>query len=314
MNTHQTVNHQVLFKASLLSFFLAFIKLIAFFTSGSLLVLGSFLDSLADAFASLVNHYVYHFSRQKADQEHPFGHGGFEVVASLIQGMIISFLGGSLLLEVFRKAFDKDLKSFENQDLTFSLIVLLLSAFGGFFIYYYINKETKKLEAINARSLSLAADKAHYASDALGNALGFIGLCLVFVFKVHWLDLVFGGMAACILIASAVPILKKSLKDILHSQVPAHLQRDIVDTVIAADSRILGLHMLRTREMGPILYIDFHLRLPCKLTLEEAHSIGDHAEDLLKQKYSGADILIHLDPDSEPEEPTDWTPALTHSK
>ena len=77
---------------------LALIKGYAYLLSGSMIVLASFLDSLFDAITSLLNRYINKKSHEAADKEHPFGHGGFEVIGSLIQGLLMVFFAANLLV------------------------------------------------------------------------------------------------------------------------------------------------------------------------------------------------------------------------
>ena len=70
--------------ASLASFFLALIKLLAFMMTGSMIVLSSMFDSLVDTTVSLINHQVFKYARKEANVNYPFGRGGVEVVAAVL--------------------------------------------------------------------------------------------------------------------------------------------------------------------------------------------------------------------------------------
>jgi len=97
--------------AALMSAILALAKGGAFMWSGSIVVLASFLDSLVDTFLSFLNFKISKWSQEQPDSEHPYGHGGFEVMTSMMQGMLIAGSGvmvyfrlstGSLLRKVSR--------------------------------------------------------------------------------------------------------------------------------------------------------------------------------------------------------------------
>ncbi len=80
-------------QAFFISLALTVFKLLGFYLSGSMIVLASFYDSLTDSLVSYLNFIFYRKAREKADPQHPFGHGGFEVVSSLVQGILITILG-----------------------------------------------------------------------------------------------------------------------------------------------------------------------------------------------------------------------------
>ena len=49
------------------------------------------------------------------------------------------------------------------------------------------------------------------------------------------------------------------------------------------------------------------MKLPGSLTLEQAHEIGDKVEANIKRIIPRADLIVHLDPDSE-EDQIPWEP------
>jgi len=70
----------------------------------------------------------------------------------------------------------------------------------------------------------------------------------------------------------------------------------VITQAVLADSRISGVHQLRTRMAGQVLMIQMHVDLDPKLTLDAAHAIVVEAEQRLLSHFPAADILIHADP------------------
>lgn len=294
-----------------LSFLLFLLKTIAFISSGSLILLASVFDSFADSINSLINRYVHHLSENQPDREHPFGHGGFEVVGSLVQGLIILFLGLGLLQESVRKIFDEHSDINDLEHLPFAIIVLFISACGGFLIQRFLSKEASELEKRRERSLSLLADRAHYTGDAVVNLLGSIGMLLVFWTGQVVLDGVFGTLGAVFLLGTGYPILHKVFRDIVHREAPPELQQKIINLVFSLDHRIKNIHQLRSRELGPHLFVDFHMKVPDLMAVREAHDLAAVVQDKIVEMIPRADVLIHIDPESE-KEPDSWAPSWTH--
>ena len=56
------------------------------------------------------------------------------------------------------------------------------------------------------------------------------------------------------------------------------------------------MHELRTRQAGPDRFIQFHLELDEKLSLLEAHSIGEAIEAEIIQALAPCEVFIHHDP------------------
>lgn len=82
--------------ATVLASLLLIMKTIAWWYTGSVSVLAALVDSLVDIGASLTNLLVVRYSLQPADDDHTFGHGKAESLATLAQSMFIS--GSALFL------------------------------------------------------------------------------------------------------------------------------------------------------------------------------------------------------------------------
>jgi cation diffusion facilitator family transporter len=286
-----------LIRAAAASGFLAFIKLSGFFFTGSLIVFASFLDSAIDLFTSLTNLKIHRMSRQEADQEHPFGHGGFEVVGSLIQGMILFFVGVSIIIESVRRISNGAVHSLSQADMYAGVGALVFAALGGLFIQLYLGRAIKKTHSQGERSLVLLADHAHYAGDVYSNLLSALGLAVAYYTQNPLFDPGFAGLAGLFFLRSAYPIIRKCINDIVHLEVDPTMQQSIAEIILHHDRRIAGVHHLRTRELGPHLFVDFHLVIEGDVSLGVAHLIGESVEGAIKKAIPRADVMVHLDPD-----------------
>src|SRR5574341_1684966 len=82
---------------------LALLKLLVGAVSGSLSVLSSASDSLADIVMSAVNFLFLRKSVDPADATHPYGHGKVETLAMIFQGTVIAGMGGWVVYEGIRR-------------------------------------------------------------------------------------------------------------------------------------------------------------------------------------------------------------------
>lgn len=295
--------------AALISSVLALLKLAAFIVTGSLLPLTSFFDSVADSVVSLLNFYIQAVASEEPDKEHPFGHGGIEILSSLGQALVISASAAILLYESIRRLFyTADNHYLQTDNLLFGAGILVLSSVGSLIIQTYLKRRIRGLERNRGRSLILLADHAHYTGDAKVNFCSALGMVAVWYFDLAIIDALLGALGACFLATAIVPVLRHAFSDILQREADVKTQQRIVDLAMGTDTRVIGLHRLRTRQSGPVLYADFHLKLPSRLTLEEAHQIGENVSSMIRKSLPGADIIIHLDPDSEPDD-DHWSPA-----
>lgn len=301
-----------LLRAAFFSAVLCLVKFAAFVQTGSLIILTSFLDSIVDTIVSYLNNRVHAYALKAPDRQHPFGHGGFEVIASLLQGLFIAFSGIFLLFEGVHRLIRPDRAALPD-DLPMGIAVMLFSAATGALLSAYLRKHERSMAARNERSLSLTADRGHYTGDFLANIAGAAGLGVIYWTGMPMLDALFGLAGAAGMIIAARPILKQTFRDILHHEVDVELQRRIIELILNHDPRIKGVHRLRTRGLGPSRFIDFHLKLPSDLGLEEAHNIGERVMRTIRREIPRADVSIHLDPDSEPDDDL-WDPSYKDAR
>lgn len=291
--------------AALISFGLATIKGVTFIISGSQIVLSSMIDSTADMIVSLINGKLFSLSRTDADREHPFGHGGFEVIGSLIQGVVIALFGMYICTQSIESLISPSTNSIEKP--AFAFTILIFAACSGYFLQLYLTKAEEDLESRNERALSISSDKAHYLSDFYFNLLSASGVLIVWITNIAILDAIFAFFAGLFMIKAAYPILYKSYHDIAHSEVELETQNKLVKAILSSDKIIEGVHRLRARNYGPLIYVDFHLKLPSAITLEQAHEVDMTVKRKLKKVFPKIDVTIHLDPDSEPDDDL-WEP------
>ncbi len=267
------------------------IKGAAWLASGSVAMLASMADSGLDLIASLATFYAVRYAASPPDAEHRFGHGKAEAFSSLFQSGLV-FASAAL---VGHEAITRLGSPTPIAAGGWAIAVMLASiAATGGLIY------AQGLVLKQTRSIAVAGDRAHYASDLLSNGASLVGIGGAAYLGLPWLDAAAGLVVAAWLVWGAISVLREAANQLLDREMPAEARRDIRARV-AADPRILGVHQLRTRESGPFVHIQMHADLPPDMTLEVAHSIIVAAERRVLDAYPAADIIIHADPEGRAE-------------
>jgi ferrous-iron efflux pump FieF len=62
---------------------------------------------------------------------------------------------------------------------------------------------------------------------------------------------------------------------------------------------LAGLHDFRTRTSGTHHFAQFHVWVPADWTVRQAHDRLDRAEQALRERFPGTEILIHVDPEGQ---------------
>jgi divalent metal cation (Fe/Co/Zn/Cd) transporter len=74
---------------------------------------------------------------------------------------------------------------------------------------------------------------------------------------------------------------------------PAALRRIISENAHGA----IEAHDVRTRTAGSVTFVEFHLVVPRRMAVEDAHKICDCVEHALRKNLGSAVINIHVGPE-----------------
>ena len=125
----------------ILNTLLFFLKLIIGFISGSIAIISDSFNNLSDSGSSVVALLGAKLSNKKPDSDHPFGHGRFEYVSSLIVGFITLLLG----FELLKSSSGKILNPEPTLLTPVMLTILALSALVKLWMYSYNTYLGKKI-------------------------------------------------------------------------------------------------------------------------------------------------------------------------
>ncbi|HEB62936.1 MAG TPA: cation diffusion facilitator family transporter [Gammaproteobacteria bacterium] len=270
-----------------IAFLLITTKLIAWLMSDSVSLLATLIDSCLDAAASLLNLYAIKHALQPADDQHRFGHGKAESLASLGQSAFIAGSAVFLLLEAGSRLFNPH----TPDAIGIGIAVMIFSIFATFILLFIQRHVIKK-----TNSTAIQADSLHYKMDVLINCSVIISLLLASMGSPVFDSIIAIAIAGFIL-HSAWKIGYESVQLLMDRELPDDERRKI-EHVILQHTDVRGMHDLRTRRSGMFTFIQLHLELDDELSLIQAHTIADNVELALLKAFPDADVIIHQDPAS----------------
>jgi len=268
--------------------FLAFVKLIIGFMSGSVAVLASAMDSILDTAISIFNFFAIKKAEEDADDTFNYGKGKIQAIAGVIEGVIITISGLYIIYEGIAKLIYKK----ETSMLGVSVIVMIISIVSTWFLVKYLEKTAKETDSIVVKS-----DALHYKADLLSNGAVLVALFLVSVSGLDFIDAIFGIAIGAYIIYSAYEIISDSVLVLLDRSLEPDMVAKIGE-IISNTKDIKGYHWLKTRTDGTHNFVEVHLVLDPNMTIMQAHEI---AEDIIEKivsldKKKGWVITPHFDP------------------
>ena len=261
-------------------------KFVAWWMTNSLSIQASLVDSLLDVGASIINLFAVKHALKPADEDHRFGHGKAEALASLGQSAFIAASALWLVIEGARRFYSPEtvlISPFSNVVMIFSMVL----TFSLVMFQRYVFKRT--------HSLAIKADSLHYKTDFLTSAAVLISLNISFSFGEIQLDSLIGIGIALYIALTSWGIFKEALDILMDRELSDAIIRDI-RRIAEAHKHVVGVHDLKTRSAGHKQFIQMHLDMDARLSLIEAHNIALEVTRDLKASFPDADILIHQDP------------------
>jgi len=263
------------------------IKTVAWLMSDSLSMMSSLADSMLDVMASAVNFVAVRYALQPPDDEHRFGHGKAEDLATLAQSTFISGSGVFLIIEGIKRMFWPE--PIYNSNIAVAIMCISIVMTLALVIYQrHVVKETS--------SGAIEADSMHYITDLMTNAGVIVGIVLTSTLGWKIADPIVGLLIAVYIIYGAFIIARRAFNNLMDREF-SDAERADIEAIISKFSDTVGLHDLRTRRSGLYGFIQFHLDFVDEnISLKKAHEISDNIEHALRQKFANTEVMIHQDP------------------
>jgi cation diffusion facilitator family transporter len=252
--------------------------------SGSVALVADAWHTLSDSLTSIIVVVGTKISSQPPDEEHPFGHGRAELIASVVIAVILSVVA----IEFVGKAIDK----LENRiAANYGWIAIAVTGIS------IVAKEVMAQLAIRwgkeVNMKSLVADGWHHRSDAISSVVILAG---IFVGAyLWWIDAVLGLIVSAILFYVAYGILKESVSALIGEQAEPDLKQKLCELSASVYCKELHLHHVHLHSYGRHQELTFHIRLPDDLSLHEAHEIASEIETLVRQELH-MEATVHTEP------------------
>ncbi|HEX2764413.1 MAG TPA: cation diffusion facilitator family transporter [Allosphingosinicella sp.] len=276
-----------------IALFLAVLKGYAAWTTGSVAMLGSLADTGLDLLASLITLYGVRVAAEPADREHRFGHGKAEAIAALFQVGLISFSAFGILW----RALDRLVHGRTTADAPAGIAVSAIAIAATLALLWYQRRVIR-----STASVAIETDHVHYQSDLLLNLAVIAALVLDQYFGLSGADPVLGIAIALWLGWGAWKASARAIDQLMDKEWPEEKRRRFVE-VAARHPELRGIHDLRTRTSGAHDFVQFHVWMDPKMTIAEAHKVMDEVEHKLEAEFPGAEILIHIDPEGQVDQP-----------
>ena len=269
-------------------------KVIVGILIGSVSIISEAIHSGMDLLAAIIAMFSVKKSHLPADDVHPFGHGKVESISGLIEAVLIFIAAFWIIFEAFKKLTSMQ----EVESPGWGVAVMLLSAVLNFFVsqrLFAVGRETD--------SIALTADSWHLRTDVFTSAGVMVSLGIIWVShfffedpRIHWLDPVAAIFVAVFILKAAYDLTAQALGDLMDVKLPLDEEDWIRSVIVGHRPEIHGYHQLRTRKAGNFRFIEFHIKVDPRMTVETSHGITRDLKFQIMEKISNSTVTIHIEP------------------
>jgi cation diffusion facilitator family transporter len=269
-------------------------KLTAYFLTQSTAILSDAAESLVHGAATGLAAYSLWYAARPADAGHPYGHGRIAYFSAGFEGALI--LGASIavilsgVLGLIRGPALRHL----GVGLTIAGALALINLVLGLMLVRVGRKHN---------TLILIANGKHVLSDMWTTGAAILGVGLVLLTGLTWLDPVAAMCIGVYIMATGAKLIRKAVAGLM-DQVDPDVSRRLIDGLqqAAREGVIVDFHQLRCRQINDELWVDVHLLVPGELPTAEAHARVTQAEQSIRDLFSSS--RIHITSHAEPAEHT----------
>lgn len=268
-------------------------KLVAGILGRSGAMIADAVHSASDFATDVVVLAFVRISSKPRDDDHKWGHGKYETLASLIIGVALFAVGIEILIDSAEKIATVAAGEVLPRPGIIAIIAAATSIVVKEALYQYTMRVGRKLD-----SPSVVANAWHHRSDALSSIGALLGIGAAYFLGDKWriADPIAAIVVAALIIKVAYDLCRTALAELLEKSLPHEVEEEIL-SIISATPNVYKPHNLRTRRIGSDIAIEVHIRVDGSMTVMDSHEISRDIEMALRSRFGERTaVAIHIEP------------------
>jgi len=260
----------------------------AYRLTGSTAILSDALESIVNVVAAIFALGGIIFAGRPADRNHPYGHGKIEFFSAAFEGGLIAFAAVLILYEVVLSLVVR----LQVRELDTGLLIISGAGLANLALGLFLVRTGRKHQ-----SLTLLADGQHVLSDFWTTVGVVVGLLLVRVTGIWWLDPLVAAVVAVNLMWTGFRLVRHAAGGLLDEEDTLLLNRLLGVLGRHVGQGIIRVHHLRAIRAGRFHHVDAHLVVPEFWSVDRAHEVAeDLADRVIRALGVDGELIFHTDP------------------
>ena len=242
--------------------------------------------SLADGLSNVIAIVGVYLASKPEDEDHQYGHGKIEIITGLIIGLFLLYAGFNVVMEAIGK-----IKNPVDINISpLSLLVMLFTLVINIIVAYY---EYKKGNELNFPIL--IADSLHTKSDIFVTVGVIIALILIRLGMPYILDPVASFVVSLMIFYAAYNVFKENINILIDVKIVD--DKEVKNLVMTEYPCVKEMHKIRSRGTKNNVFMDMHIQVDPKMTVEESHRLMHNIERTIQKNIEeNAHVIIHIEP------------------
>jgi cobalt-zinc-cadmium efflux system protein len=269
--------------ASLLNLLITIAEIIGGLVSNSIALLSDAVHNLGDTIAIVLAYIANRISRKGATERKTFGYKRIEILAALLNALVLVVITIFLFIEAYHRLF--------NPEPVKGLIMFSVALVGllANLVAVFLLKHDSK------HNLNIRAAYLHLLGDTISSVAVIIGSVLIYFFQVYWIDPVVTFLVGIYIFKEAFLVLKEAV-DILMQGTPSGIDLQEVVIELEKHQEINNIHHVHAWKLDDFnIHFECHADLNKDLPLSHADSIRAEIERLLLNKFAISHVTIQFE-------------------
>ncbi|MCF7915724.1 MAG: cation diffusion facilitator family transporter [Spirochaetaceae bacterium] len=254
----------------------------------SLVLIGAGIDTVSDVVTSLVTLLTGRIIDRPPDEDHPYGHGRAETIATKLLSFIIFFAGAQLVLSTVQQLLSEQTRTVPSP---LTMFVALGAIVGKIILALVKGRAGKKAE-----SSMLIADAENMKMDVLISGAALLGIFFTIRLHMPIVDTLLGLAVGLWIMWVAYGIFMQTNVELMDGLEDRDVYREVCRAALLVEG-VENPHKMRIRQMNTRYVIDMDIEVDGRLTVADGHRIAMEVQNRIHSEVKNVyDVHVHVEP------------------